>query len=118
MDMLERGRGGLDGLDEVEEHVGVRRHRLCGIGALGDGQLEQMRDIRERPEFCPAISGVEKIHGDVSVITGNPRLAARHGNDIPATLLKQVSQHVAAGQAGGSCDKCGTLRHRQLSSLL
>lgn len=34
---------------------------------------------------------------------------ARHRNDIPAALLKQVSQHVAAGQAGGTCDKCNTL---------
>jgi hypothetical protein len=30
------------------------------------------------------------------------RYAARHGNDIPATLLKQVSQHVAAGQPGST----------------
>jgi len=57
-----------------------------------------VRNIRERPELCPAIIEVEKIHGDVSVVTGNPRLAARHRNDIPATLLEQVSQHVAAGQ--------------------
>src|SRR5882757_3714362 len=77
-----------------------------------------MRYIRERPELCPAISGVEKIHGEVPVVTGNPRLAARHRNDIPATLLKQVSQHVAAGQAGSTCDKCGTLRLRHLFSPL
>jgi hypothetical protein len=32
----------------------------------------------------------------VFVVAGNPRFAARHGNDIPATLLKQMSQHVAA----------------------
>src|SRR6266849_5263486 len=54
----------------------------------------------------------------MSVVTGNPRFAARHGNDFPAPLLKQVSQHVAAGQTGGTCDKCSTLRLRHLSSLL
>src|SRR6266851_1920430 len=77
-----------------------------------------MRDVLERTEFGLAVGGIEKIHGDVSVVTGNPRLAARHRNDIPATLLKQVSQHVAAGQAGGTCNKCGTLCLRHLSSLL
>jgi hypothetical protein len=70
------------------------------------------------PQLRPAISEVEKIYGDVSVVAGILRLAARHRNDIPATLLKQVSQHVAAGQTGGTCDKCGTLRFRHLSSLL
>ncbi len=68
-----------------------------------------MRDIRERPELCPAISRIEKIYRDVSVVTGNPRLAPRHRNDIPATLFQQMRQHVAAGQTGGACDKCGTL---------
>jgi len=29
-----------------------------------------MRDIRERPKLCPAIGGIEKIHGDVSVVAG------------------------------------------------
>src|SRR6202041_4113214 len=31
VDVLERGRSRLDGLDQVEEHVGVRRYRLAGI---------------------------------------------------------------------------------------
>jgi hypothetical protein len=97
---------------EVEEHVGVRRHRLAGIRALRDSQIEQVRNIRERPEFCPTVGRIEKIHGDVFVVTGNPRFAARHGDDIPAILLKQVSQHVAAGQSGGTCEKWGTLRRR------
>src|SRR5260370_4012137 len=77
-----------------------------------------MRDVREWTEFGLAVGRIEKIHGNVPVVTTNPRLAERHGNDIPATLLKQVSQHVAAGQAGGTCDKCGTLCLRHLSSLL
>jgi hypothetical protein len=74
--------------------------------------------VRERAEFSPAVGRIEKIHGDVFVVTGNQRFAARYGNDIPATLLKQVSQHVAAGQAGGTCNECGTLGHRHLFSLL
>jgi hypothetical protein len=116
--MLKRRRRGIHGFDEVEEHVGVRRHRLGRIRALGDGQIEQMRDVRERPEFGLAVGRIEKIHGDVPVVTGNPRLAARHRNDIPATLLKQVGQHVTAGQAGGTRDKCSTLHLGHLSSLL
>ena len=34
------------------------------------------------------------------------------------TLLKQVGQHVAAGQSGGTCDKRGTLCHRRELSRL
>jgi hypothetical protein len=89
--MLERSRGGLDGLYEVEEHVGVRRHRLSGIGALRDRQIEQVGDIIERGEFCPTVGRIEKIHDDVSIIARNLRFAARHRNDIPAALFKQVS---------------------------
>src|SRR5882757_7163532 len=77
-----------------------------------------MRDIRERPELCPAIGGIEKIHGDVSVVARNPRLAPRHRNNIPATLFQQVRQHIAAGQAGGTRDKCSTLHLGHLSYLL
>src|SRR6202023_1099153 len=94
------------------------RNRLTGISALRDCQIEQVRDVRKRPKFGLAVGRIEKIHSDVPVVATNPRLAARHRNDIPAALLKQVSQHVAAGQAGGTCDKCGTLRLRHLSSLL
>jgi hypothetical protein len=97
---------------EVEEHVGVRRHRLAGIRALRDSQIEQVRNIRERPEFCPTVGRIEKVHGNVPVVTSNLRFAPRHGNNIPATLLKQVSQHVAASQTGSSGDKCGPLRRR------
>jgi hypothetical protein len=66
-------------------------------------------DIAERAEFAPTVVQIEKIHGDVPVVAGNLRLAARHRNDIPAALLKQVSQHVAAGETRGTRDKCGTL---------
>jgi hypothetical protein len=65
-----------------------------------------------------AVGRIEKIHRDVPVVTGNPRLATRHRNDIPATLLKQVSQHVTAGETRGTRDECGTLRLRHLISPL
>src|ERR1700677_4323348 len=118
MNMLERMGRSIDRLDQVEEDVGVCRHRLARIRALRDREIEQMRDIVERSELCFAIGGVEKIGSDVPVVTGNPRLAARNRYDIPAALLKQMIQHVAAGQAGSTCDKCGTLRHRHLFSPL
>jgi hypothetical protein len=51
------------------------------------------------PELCPAINRVEEIHGDMTIVTRNLRLAARHRNDIPAPLLQQVRQHVTAGEA-------------------
>jgi len=98
--MLQRGCGCLDGLHQIEEHVGVGGDRLAGIRALGDRQIKQVGDVRERPELCSTVGRIKEIHGDVSVVARNPRFAARHGNDIPATLLEQVSQHVAAGEAG------------------
>ena len=76
MDLFKRGRRCLDGLDEVEEHVLVCRDRLAGIHPLRDGQIEQMRDVRDRSELGLAVGRIEKVHGDVSVVAGNPRFAA------------------------------------------
>jgi hypothetical protein len=70
------------------------------------------------PSFVRQSAGSSRSTAMYMSSPGIRDFATRHGNDISATLLKQVSQHVTAGRAGGTYDKCGTLRHRPLSSLL
>lgn len=69
-----------------------------GVRPVGDGQIEQVRDSRKRTELGLTNPPDREDPRQYACNRRDQWLAARHRNDIPATLLKQVSQHVAAGR--------------------
>jgi len=93
---------GLEGIDDVDEHRQVGRHKLGPRGAILVGGIKDVCDLGALCELFAGLGSVEQVDGDMANAGGVLAAFAGEGDNVPGIERGEVLNQVRADHTVGA----------------